>query len=116
MSKYEDYILHLHGEGDNHKIQHIKAHVPPRVQGFIENRNTWRDKKAAILNLTGPSAETVLGITKKLTQGPTEDAHKFCQRVLETCEKVGRKDNLEIANIYRDGLLSGVREKIVNLG
>ena len=116
VNQYEEYITHLHGEGHEHKVQHIKAHVPSRVQGFIENRNTWKDKKAAILNLTGPSAETVLGISKKLTQEPTEDAHKFCQRVLETCEKIGKTDNVEITNIFKDGLISGVREKITNLG
>ena len=40
--------------------------------------------KAGILNLMGLSAQTVLGIMKKLTQEPTEDVHKFCHRVLET--------------------------------
>ena len=116
VNRYEEYIAHLHGDGDKHKVQHIKSHVPPRVQGFIENRNTWKDKKSAILNLTGPSAETVLSVSKKLTQEPTEDAHKFCQRVLEMCEQIGKTNSLEITNIYKDGLISGVREKITNLG
>ena len=116
VNRYEEYIARLHGDGDEHKVQHIKAHVPPRVQGFIENRNTWKDKKAAILNLTGPSAETVLSISKKLMQEPTEDAYKFCQHVLEMCEQIGKTNSLEITNIYKDGLISGVREKITNLG
>ena len=50
---------------------------------------------------------------KGLAQKQGEDCHAFFQRVLESCAQVGRVEPQDVLNVYKDGLLSGVREKIV---
>ena len=69
--------------------------------------------KRCILELAGPSSERKHTLVKGLAQKQGEDCHAFCRRVLECCAQVGRVEPQDVLNVYKDGLLSGVREKIV---
>ena len=113
VSNYEEYIRRVYGEGDAFKVEHIITHVPPTVFNFVRGMDQWADIKRYILELTGPSSERKHTLIKGLMQKAGEDCHAFCRRVLEACGQVGRVEPEDILNVYKDGLLSGVREKLI---
>ena len=113
VSNYEEYIRRVYGEDDVFKVEHLNTHVPPTVYNFVRGMDQWADIKRYILELTGPSSERKHNLIKGLMQKPGEDCHAFCRRVLEACGQVGRVKPGDILNVYKDGLLSGVRGKLI---
>ena len=113
LDNYEFYISKVYGAGDNLKVENLVTYMAPTIHSFVKNLTEWKDMRKQILELAGPSSEQIHQLIRGLIQKRDQSCTEFLREVLRVTASVGRTENDDILRIYKEGLLSGIRERLV---